>query len=319
MTNPTENTYIDNEYKIYSGEELLNMPLQKTEFLMKPAIQEKGVTLVYAERGTGKTYYCLAMALALASGIDFIDNKCSKPVKVLYVDGEMDSYEMAHRLELLKHGFEREGKKVILENINMFLVDCQNDAQMPILSRKSDQEILNGLIEKYSAQVIFIDNIVTLYCPNDENDASSWQKYNDFSKDQRNKGRSLVWIHHTGKVADRGPRGSASIETLLNTSIFLRKPENHKAEDGALIEVEYTKSRSIAGDDIKTRTLRLEIVELDNVAGISYAQWKKIPSKKDEVLQYRENGDTIETIATKTKLSKSAVGRIVKGQKRNKK
>ena len=320
-----ETGIIDNTYKICSLGELLNMPIEKTSFLMRPTIQEKGLSLIYANRGSGKTYYSLGMALALASGIDFAGNKCNTPQKVLYVDGEMDPYEIQQRLEWLKNGFEMDGEKVHLDNLHLFLVGLQGDIQMPILSNTAGQSKLEHIMDEYDIKVVFIDNIYTLYHPVDENDAASWVEYNAFNVRQRQKGRSIVWVHHTGKTVTRGPRGSATIETLLNASVYLRKSDDVKASDELIIEVEYTKSRSVAGEEVATKKYRLEIstFSLEAFGMKPYAKWIEVKTEKeqqvDEAKKLRAEGFTIEEIAKKTGIKKSTVGRAIKGIKKAKK
>lgn len=318
-----ETGIIDQTYKVYPLDEVLKMPIEKTSFLMRPTIQEKGLTLIYGNRGSGKTFYALGMALALASGINFAGNTCNTPQQVLYVDGEMDPFETKERLEWLKNGFEMEGKTTHPENLHMFMVGLQGeDMQMPVLSKEDDQKNLEDIMKKHNIKVAFLDNIYTLYCPCDENDASSWAEYNDFNKKERQKGRSLVWIHHTGKDASRGPRGSSAIETLLNTSVFINKIKPKHPNDGLTIEVEYTKTRSTSGDEVAKKKYSLEVYTCTTYNQKPYAKWieekTEDDEKKEEALRLRDEGLTIKEIAKEMGINKTKAGDFVNGVKKGK-
>ncbi len=59
--------------------------------LINPIIPEKGLVMLYAPRGVGKTYVALTIALAVATGETMFNGKwkAEQPAKVLFVDGEM--------------------------------------------------------------------------------------------------------------------------------------------------------------------------------------------------------------------------------------
>lgn len=300
-------------FRVISAADFLEYELPKTEFLLYPLIPQNGLSLLYAERGAGKTFMAMAIAIAAASGFDFLNFKADKPRRVLYIDGEMDAREMQDRLNLLIAGFESEGKTVIRENINLFLSGLQDNATMPDLATPIGQR----QVELYAknADLIIVDNIFSLYTAGRENDADSWVKYNEWSRKMRAMGKSILWLHHTGKDKTRGPRGSSAIEAILNTSIALEVSSNHKANDGAEVVAEYHKSRGVSGDDVRPFAAKLVSVR-DNDNQIIALKWATMETPQDaernEITELHAAGKTIAEISEETGIKKSTVHRRLK-------
>ncbi len=79
------------------------MIIPKREMIMQPILPAKGLIMLYAKRGVGKTYVALTMAITIAYGKSMFDNKwkCSKPHTVLLIDGEMPASVLQERLKLI--------------------------------------------------------------------------------------------------------------------------------------------------------------------------------------------------------------------------
>ncbi|MBO4700787.1 MAG: AAA family ATPase [Alphaproteobacteria bacterium] len=299
-------------YRIINAADFLRQELPPTEYVLYPMIPENGLSLLYAERGAGKTFMALAIACAVAGGFEFLNFRANKPRKVLYIDGEMDANEMQTRLNLLINGFASEGKIVIRENIRLFLSGLQDNATMPDIAKTEGQKHIEAFTNDVS--LIIIDNIFSLYTAGHENDADSWTGYNAWSRKMRSKGKSILWLHHTGKDKNRGPRGSSAIEAILNSSIALEVSPAHKTSDGADILVEYHKSRGICGDDVKPFAAKLVSVkdEYGKTVGLKWVlQDTPAESVHKRIIELRNSGKTIIEIADETGISKSKVQRIL--------
>src|SRR5207253_205863 len=74
--------------------EFLTYSYPPVEHVVKPWFNKRGIAMVAAWRGTGKTYFGLSLAYAIATGGKFLDFDVPKPRKVLYVDAEMDPAEV---------------------------------------------------------------------------------------------------------------------------------------------------------------------------------------------------------------------------------
>lgn len=310
--NNNENNVINAEFTIYTMDEFMKQPLKDITYLVKPLIPDSGISLLYSERGAGKTFMALSIACAAASGFDFLRFHVPKPCKVLYVDGEMDSREIQDRLAKIERGFAKENKIVNRDNLRLFLCGMQKDIAMPNLGTPEGQAAFEREIG--DAQIIIIDNISCLYKgTGKENESDTWTEYNRWSVSQRNQGRSILWIHHTGKDKNRGARGSSAIETILNYSLALTVPDGHKANDGLEVNAEYTKSRGLTGVVVEAFCAKL-ISAPDN----SYIIWHVSNTQKQEkenlVKELHEQHNNIMQIAEKTGMSKSKVHRMLKKQ-----
>lgn len=310
---------IDYTPTIFSADKLLKMNLPEIEWLLYPLIPQKGISLISAARGTGKSYFAMAAAIATASGFDFLGFKAAKPRRVLYIDGEMNGKTLQDRMNQLIAGFGANGKTINRDNLLIFGADFQGDNPMINFSNENDWEILENAINQLgNIDLIIIDNVFTLYeCP-DENAASSWQRFNKWSLQQRHKGRSVLWIHHTGKDTERGGRGSSAIETLLDTSLLLRSPQGHNQSHGASIIARYTKSRSVAGNSVAPFAARLISEHDKNTGKIISSSWvlqdapmEETEEKLKPIIDLLHEGKSVKEISKIMNISVATIYRIL--------
>ena len=66
--------------------------------LLDPILPEKGLAMLYAARGTGKTHVALGICFAVATGTKFLKWTAPKPRRVLLIDGEMPAAALQERL-----------------------------------------------------------------------------------------------------------------------------------------------------------------------------------------------------------------------------
>jgi hypothetical protein len=72
-----------------TGADLLQREFPARELLLSPWLPSKGLAMVFAERGIGKTWVGLNIAHATAGGGGFLRWRASRPSRVVYIDGEM--------------------------------------------------------------------------------------------------------------------------------------------------------------------------------------------------------------------------------------
>ena len=75
--------------KCLNGEEFLKANFPPREIILEPLLPAKGLAMIYAPRGIGKTWVALGVAHAIASGSAFLRWNATTPRRVLYIDGEM--------------------------------------------------------------------------------------------------------------------------------------------------------------------------------------------------------------------------------------
>ena len=137
------------KYKITPMSELLTMVATQRNWLLYPFIQEKALCMLYAKRGTGKTFVGLSIALGIASGMDVMTFQAKGIGKVLYIDGEMAFSDLQKRVRALALGFgERfEGTK----NLMFLSADLQNEPTPNLTDENTQKEI-----EKMITDIDFI-------------------------------------------------------------------------------------------------------------------------------------------------------------------
>lgn len=173
--------------------DLLKMDIGPREMVLAPILPVKGLAMLYAPRGMGKTYVALSIALAVAGGGAVFGWKAPKPRRTLYVDGEMPAGVMQRRLAQLLAGAIHE---VDPENLRFLSADLQ-ERGMPDLSSPEGQRQLEEHLE--GVEFVVIDNLSTLCRSGKENEAESWLAMQGWLLELRRRGISVLMIHHAGK------------------------------------------------------------------------------------------------------------------------
>jgi hypothetical protein len=83
---------------------LFSLVIPERENIIRSWLAAQSICMVYAARGLGKTWFCLALALAVALGEPFFGWSVPKPRRVLYIDGEMTTKMLKDRLLALCNG-----------------------------------------------------------------------------------------------------------------------------------------------------------------------------------------------------------------------
>jgi len=75
-----------NTFQLFTPEELESLPA--LEFLIESHFSRGSTCCVFGPSGAGKSFFCLDMALSLATGQDFLDKYKTTECKVLYINSE---------------------------------------------------------------------------------------------------------------------------------------------------------------------------------------------------------------------------------------
>lgn len=264
------------------------------EQMLSPWLPTKGLVMVFAPRGVGKTFFSLNVAYAVASGGSFLKWSAPKPRKVILLDGEMTGGQLQERLESI---IEKNPAGPEPGFFKLIPFDAFVDGITPDLSTEEGQ----ALIEPHlgDSELIVVDNLSTLCRSGKENEAESWGKIQHWSLTQRKRGRSILFVHHAGKGGEQ--RGTSRREDVLDTVIRLSHPEDYEPSDGARFVVSFTKSRGFHGE-------QAEAFE----AALHDGMWTCVESKdilEAQVRALMANGMSVREIATELSVSKSKVSR----------
>ena len=236
--------------------ELLNMELPERELIMAPWLTKQGLAMIYAPRGVGKTHMSLGIACAVSAGEDFLGWEVDKPRGVLFIDGEMPANLLQERLSGIINSMDN---KPVDELLTILTPDFQ-DIGIPDLASHEGQQEINKFINS-DTDLIIIDNISTIVKSGKENEAESWMPVQNWAIKQRSEGRTVLFIHHSGKNGQQ--RGTSRREDALDTVITLKRPSDYTPELGACFEVHFEKARGLLGDDVAAFRTQLKQNEDD--------------------------------------------------------
>ena len=287
---------------IVSIGDFLNRDLPPRELLLGPWLPRQGLAMVHAPRGIGKTHVSLGVAYAVATGGSFLSWQAPSPAGVLLLDGEMPAPALQERLAAIVYanGIEPSAP------FNLLTPDMQpKDRTAFNVGFLDDQDALEPYLKNVS--LIVVDNIATLCRTGKENDSESWLPIQEWALRQRANGRSVLFIHHSGKGGQQ--RGTSSREDVLDTVINLKRPSDYEADQGARFEIHFEKARGFYGEDSQP----LEAALITNEHGKQ--AWTVMPledSVFEQVITLHQDGLNQREIAEEIGRDKSRVSRMLK-------
>lgn len=280
-------------------EELLSRQFPPKEMLLAPWLPFKGVAMVFAPRGVGKTHFALGVAYAVASGGRYLNWSAPKPRKVLVIDGEMPAAALQERwAEIVKTndtsppaGYVR----VLASDLSEF--------GLPDLSTDKGQDAIQPHIG--DAELIVVDNLSTLARSGKENESESWGVLQAWALKQRREGRSVLFVHHAGKGGEQ--RGTSKREDIMDSVVKLSLPSDYSPVDGARFVVTFTKSRGFSGAEAEPfeAALRDGLWSMKSLDDVRTAQ----------ILELAAEGLNQRDIATEVGCSAATVNRVIKRSK----
>ena len=269
------------------------------ERILAPWLLTQSLNMVYAWRGIGKTHVALGIAYATASGSSFLKWQAVKPRRVLYIDGEMPAASMQDRLKGLVASNDVDFDP---DYFQLITPDLQTGA-MPDLATADGQDAIDVIMGE--TELIVIDNLSCLARSGGrENDAESWLPIQPWALRQRQQGRSVLFLHHSGKGGAQ--RGTSKKEDILDTVLTLKRPAEYNPADGAVFEVHFEKTRDMHGDDAEPFEARLQTDALGQSTWI-YSSVED--STFDRVVSLANEGLSQKEIAEELGINKSTVSR----------
>ncbi len=284
--------------------EFLSMTFPPRENVLSPWLPRQGIVMLHAYRGVGKTHLQLGIAVAVASAGSFLKWSAPKPRGVLILDGEMPAVVLQERLARIVATADSELQAPLV----IITPDLQPQG-MPDLGTVEGQEEISAHITD-DIELIIVDNISTLVRSGKENEGDSWAPVQAWALSLRQRGKSVLFIHHSGKGGNQ--RGTSRREDVLDTVIALRHAADYRPEDGAAFEVHFEKFRGIHGDDVAPFEARLT-TDAHGVA--TWATRSLEDTTFDKVVDLLNDGLSQKEIAEELGINKSNVSRHAKKAK----
>jgi putative DNA primase/helicase len=282
--------------------EFFSLSIKPREMVLDPIIPEKGLAMLYASRGTGKTHIALGIGYAVATGTKFLKWIAPKPRRVLLIDGEMPAAALQERLANIVKGTE--GVEAAPDMLKILAGDLIEEGGIGNLASPAVQAELDPWLD--GIDLLVLDNLSSLTAVIRDNDAESWGPIQDWLLRLRRRGVSVLIVHHAGKGGQQ--RGTSRREDVLDTSISLRRPNDYDPSEGARFEVHLEKARGVHGDSAKPFEAKLEVRgdgAVWTTREIDDLHLARVKAMLDDEM-------TVRDIADELGVSKSAVHRLKK-------
>ena len=289
-------------YKAVNILELVNHTFKAREQILEPWLLTQSLNMLYAWRGVGKTHVALGIAYAIATGGAFLCWTAKEKRKVMYLDGEMPGASLQARLAKLittsTEDFDPEYFRILTPDLQ--------EGSMPDLATYEGQAAIDDLIA--DAEVIVVDNLSSMARSGGrENDAESWQIIAEWALIQRQRGKTVIFVHHSGKGGAQ--RGTSKREDILDTVISLKRPPDYESGQGAKFEVHFEKGRDLHGSDAEP----FEAALVSDVHGNqTWSILKLADSTYERVVALANEGLSQVDIAVELDINKSNVSRHMK-------
>ena len=258
----------DTKFKLLSIADLKNMPPVK--WLINDVITSHGLSVLYGAPGVGKSFIAIDMALSIAYGRDWHDKTVDGGL-VLYIAGE---------------GVGGLGKRVKAWQSHYNLEDDAPFLVLPLAVQFREQADIDKLIETISAiegkiKCVVIDTVARSMVGMEENSSTEigiFVSACDSIKQMFDC--AVLAIHHSGKDASRGMRGSNALLGAVDTSLMLKK-----SGDNIVLNTEKQKD----AEPIDDMAFALEQVALiGETSAVVKRVEKKVEQKKEKALNENE-------------------------------
>lgn len=251
----------DDGPEIYSLGTLADAEIPEPAMLLRPVLLESTFNLLCSVGGLGKTYLALCGAASMASGHPLLGPWTpERPVDVLYLDGELDSWHMRRRLaQVVKLMPEGCGEKVARR---IGLVSHEDEKNERIdLGTEEGQEIVEKAIRKRQketgrkVELLIVDNLESFIATSTSEPAI--KALARWAKKLNRQGICVLLLHHPNK--DGVMRGSGVLHGLLDQSFELEEEETAVAGGGRALVLKPGKNRHIPPSEAAPLHLRLRI------------------------------------------------------------
>ncbi|HIB01107.1 MAG TPA: AAA family ATPase [Phycisphaerales bacterium] len=305
----------DTRFEPISLEELRESCRERPEDILLPFIREGDATLIYSPSGVGKSFYALGIAVAIASGSEFLGYTAPKARKVLYLDGEMSKWQLKSRVDA---SITPKNNKLAYQNLSLANREL-SDYLFPDIGSKDGWKWAYREVIRSGVEVVVFDNFSTLALGvEDENNAGSFNNTLELILRLKKQGVLPILLHHSNKTGN-SYRGTTKIEAIFSNIISLEKTNAIDLSLGAGFKVKFTKNRNEYAEETETRTVQLvrgdgwKVLETDEDRDDRVlVELKKMTHKKQAEIA-AALGVNQSTIA-RAKKRLIATGKIKKGQ-----
>lgn len=193
----------------WSGAKLAEVPPRR--WLIPGWIPLEGTMLVYGPPGAGKSFYAVTLALELARGGSWCGFRLTEPSSVLYLANER-LVDLRDRVE----AWSRWSGEPYPERLGVL-----SPPSPPQLGNMIDLTALERYVREHRPRVVILDTFARMTLGKDENSVRDMGEVMESIDRIRRvtEGGLVIGIHHSGKDASRGMRGSTAILGAVDLAV----------------------------------------------------------------------------------------------------
>lgn len=208
----------------YTIEDLSNLPEPK--WLVEGLFEQDALVMLVGPPGSFKSFLAIDWGLSLAIGRPW-NNRPTKPSRVLYALGEGKASLLKRIQAWIVHN------KLTRAEFNMLNANFRITFDVPQLAVPREAvEFIDELdVDGFNPTLLVIDTLARSYVGKNENDPMDAGVWVESVDRLRQKGMTVLVLHHTKKNAEFGLkyRGTTAFLGAMDTSFVLeRNPEGHR-------------------------------------------------------------------------------------------
>ncbi len=228
-------------YKLLNGNDLERLP--NLNWLVKGVLPATGIACIYGQSGSGKSFLCLDLAIAIANGKQWFNRRVTAaPVVYAALEGEAGFKQRVH-------AWKNHYGDSMPSTLHFVLQPLK-------LSVDADINDLASVLPK--GCVIFIDTLNRAAPASDENSSKDMGVLIEATKRLQTLCEGLVvLVHHTGKNTSAGLRGHSSLLAALDAAIEVSR-------DGDSRQWSVAKSKDGTDGNSERFKLRIEPLATDS-------------------------------------------------------
>lgn len=190
-------------------------------------------TFLAGATGLGKTMLGVGIAAGMATGAGFLDWRCDRPARVLYIDGEMPGELVQIRV---RDAMRRLGRPDLMGNLFIYCADTAERFQkrfptlgiLQPLNTEAGHNFIYGLIAALGGvDVIVFDNVMSLVA-GDQKDEVPWSETLPLVAGLTKRNIGQLWLDHTGHNTGRQYGSSTKAWRFDAVGVMTELPEEER-------------------------------------------------------------------------------------------
>lgn len=278
--------------------ELNRLKIRRPRQLWGILIRLGQLGLVFGWRGTGKSTFMLALALAMATGVEFLGFSAKRAAKVVLLDGEMDLHSMQSRVRTVQSSLN----VALTDNLKIMSPELFAGVMPRLTTPEGQKEIDRALGDDWD--VLIIDNYSSF--SSGREDADAWAPWLPWLLRHKRAGRTVIIVHHTGKNGTQ--RGASNHEDQMDFVMSLRPPKAASEDDALKFVLSWTKSRHLPPSHTKPFLVSFRQTEAGHYSWIKSNETDASPQLA-EAIRMKAEGKSITEIGKALKRNKSTISR----------